>query len=37
VGGFLASLSEGNEVEASVKAGIALSAIVVQRLGCTFE
>jgi adenosine kinase len=37
VGGFLAALSQGKSVEECVHAGIALSAQVVQRLGCTFE
>jgi adenosine kinase len=37
VGGFMAALSQGESVLDCVKAGIALSGHVVQRLGCTFE
>jgi len=36
-GGFLAALSTDCSVEESVKAGIKMSGIVVQRLGCQFE
>ena len=37
VGGFFAALSEGHSVIDCVKAGISLSGIVVQHLGCTFN
>jgi len=37
VGGFLAAISQGSSVEDSVKAGVKMSGIVVQRLGCQFE
>jgi len=36
-GGFLAALAQGKDVEECVKDGIKLSALVVQRLGATFE
>ena len=37
VGGFFAALSLGESVLDCVRAGIALSGHVVQRLGCTFD
>lgn len=37
VGGFFAALSLGEPVLDCVRAGIALSGHVVQRLGCTFD
>lgn len=37
VGGFFAALSQDLPVIDCVKAGIALSGIVVQHLGCTFD
>jgi adenosine kinase len=37
VGGFLAELAKGKDTEECVKAGIRMSAQVVQRLGCTFD
>lgn len=37
VGGFLAAVAQGFELEECVDAGIKLSGHVVQRLGCTFD
>lgn len=37
VGGFLAAKIEGKPIDECIKAGIHMSGIVVQRLGCQFE
>lgn len=37
VGGFLAAKTQGKSIQECVEAGIAMSGIVVQRLGCQFE
>jgi sugar/nucleoside kinase (ribokinase family) len=37
VGGFFAALSRGESVIDCVKAGVKLSGIVVQHLGCAFD
>lgn len=37
VGGFLAGMIQGKSQEESLKAGIALSAMIIQRHGCVFE